>query len=949
MRNLFSVFLLFATASLAAQAPGAALRGQVSDPSGAFIPGAIITATAGDGSVKTATTDGLGRFEIRELPPGRYTVRALATGFGIREQNLELRAGAPVSVNFSLPIEVDRQEVTVSDSAAQVDVDPASNAGAVVLENGDLEALSDNPEDLAEDLQALAGPGAGPNGGEIYVDGFSGGRIPSKQSIREIRVNQNPFSAEYDRLGFGRIEIFTKPGADKLRGEAFFSFGDARFNSRNPFAADKPPYQRKFFGANLGGPLGKKASFFVDFDRRDVEETAVVNALTLDESLNPVNFSTAILNPTLRTEISPRVDFQLSPNHTLTARYEWEKTSRENEGIGVFSLPSRAYDSRNVEHMVQLTETAVLSARAVNETRFRFFRDNVDELGRNREPTVQVLEAFTSGGAQIGEAYTHEDRYELANTTSVTAGSHFVKFGARLRGEWVSDFSSQNFNGTYTFTSLDAYRTTLLGLEQGLTLPEIRARGGGPSQFTIIGGDPLASVRQLDVGLWAQDDWRLRPNFTLSAGLRYEGQSNINDHFDIAPRVGFAWGIGSRSGGRSPQTVVRGGFGMFYDRFDEELVLQATRLNGVTQQQFVVPFPDFFPQAPDLAALSANRLPQAVREIDSGLRTPYIVQSAIGVERQLPKGLTLAVTYANSRGVHMLRSRNVNAPLPGTGVRPFGDIGNLYLYESSGQFKQNQLITNFRGRLRNVSFFGFYALNDASGNTDGPGTFPSNQYDLSTEWGQTAYNVRHRFLVGGSLSAPGGLRLSPFVMAASGQPFNIVVGRDLNGDAQFTDRPALATDLARASVVRTAWGALDTDPLPGQVLVPRNYGEGPGRFTVNLRLSKTIGLGERVSQRSRGGGPSGPGGGGLMLGRRRGGSGMRGGGEDSGHRYTLTFLVQARNLLNNVNPAPPVGNLSSPLFGQSNALAGGFGGRGGGGGGSASANRRIDFQLRFSF
>jgi hypothetical protein len=456
----------------------------------------------------------------------------------------------------------------------------------------------------------------------------------------------------------------------------------------------------------------------------------------------------------------------------------------------------------------------------------------------------------------------------------------------------------------------------------------------------------------------------LRPNFSVSAGLRYETQNNLGDHADIAPRVGFAWGIG-KGKSRHPLTVLRAGAGIFYDRFSENLTLQARRLNGVTQQQFLISFPDFYPDVPPLETLAGNEMPQAIRKVDSNLRAPYVVQTAIGLERQLPKNITIAITYAKSHGVHTLRSRNINAPLAGTydpllpnsGVRPYGDVGDIYLYESTGLFNQNQLITNFNARVsRKLTLFGFYMLNQAKSSTDGAGSFPANQYDLSAEYGSAAFDVRHRVFMGGSIEVPLGFRFSPVVVANSGQPFNIVVGRDLNGDSLFNDRPAFATDLTRPSVVRTSYGVFDTDPMAGQTIIPRNYGRGPAEFTLNVRLSKTFSFGGTAEARQtagfpppggpgggRGGSPPGGPGGGLGHGGL-GGSGpppglFRGSGNK---RYSLEFSVMARNLLNTVNLAPPIGNLSSLLFGTSNALAGGFFA-------TATANRRIEFQMMFRF
>src|SRR5579859_5371123 len=303
-----------------AQIGTGALRGQVTDPSGALVPGASVTAKGPGGKVKVATTNQQGVYTINGLAPGQYTVRVLAKGFAPFDSKIDLATSASVTLNAALTVSVDQQEVTVTDQL-HVDVDPSNNASQLVLKGTDLDVLSDNPDDLQSDLQALAGPSVGPNGGQIYIDGFTGGRLPPKESIREIRINQNPFSAEYDKLGYGRIEIFTKPGTDKFRGTAFFNFGDDIFNSRNPFAATKAPYQQRYWGGNLSGPISKKASFFIDFDRRSIDDNATVSAYTLDPNLNPAPFSETVLTPNVRTTVSPRMDYQLSPSNTLVLRY----------------------------------------------------------------------------------------------------------------------------------------------------------------------------------------------------------------------------------------------------------------------------------------------------------------------------------------------------------------------------------------------------------------------------------------------------------------------------------------------------------------------------------------------------------------------------------------------------------------------------------------------------
>jgi len=699
---------------------------------------------------------------------------------------------------------------------------------------------------------------------------------------------------------------------------------------------------------NVGGAITSRSSFFLEAERRDIGETSVINALVLDPSFNVIPFRDAVLSPSTNTEASVRLDHQLNANNTLVGRYEWEQTNQNNSGLDTFSLPSRAVNSENRDQVLQVTETSVLNPNAIHELRFQYRRGTNITHSASSEPAVQVMEAFSAGGFAAGLSSFSQNRSELTEMLSLSRNRHMLKLGGRVRGLTQSDRSTQNYNGMFTFTSLDAYRTTELGLRDGLTPGQIRALGGGASQFSMISGDPLARVGQVDAGVFLQDDWHILPQLTLTAGLRYEVQNNIEDRRNFAPRVGFAWAPGGR-GRQQPGTVVRGGFGMFYDRAGANLTLEASRLDGVHQQQYLIPDPDFYPNIPPVASLSGNLRQEAIRAMDKNLRAPYTAQTALTIERQLPKNTTLSLTYTNLRGVHVLRSRNINAPLPGTynplvpdsGSPPYGG-SNLFFYESTGTFRQNQFIVNINARVSpRLSLFGYYVWSKANGDTDGAGSFPANQYDLRNEYGRAGFDVRHRAFVGGSIAAPYGISLSPFIVASSGGPFNITSGRDLNGDSLFNDRPTWATDLSRPGVVRTSYGILDTEPMPGQTIIPRNIGNSPGRFMVNLRLSKSFGFGERSSSPGQAAdqAPHGP----PMAGAHGGHGGHGGYGGPSGSRSYLTFSVSARNLFNTVNLAPAVGNLNSPLFGTSVALAG-YGHHG-----SASANRTLELQVRFSF
>ena len=258
------IFCLLISSFLWAQNPTGSLKGKVADPSGALIPGAKITAASASGKNSNATTDSQGTYEIKGLAPGNYTVTASATGFNTdTEQNVAVAPGKAQQFDFALSVAAQEEQVQVEAEGATIGVSPDQNASSIIIKGKDLEALSDDPDELQSELQALAGPSAGPNGGQIYIDGFTGGQIPPKSSIREIRINQNPFSAEYDTLGYGRIEIFTKPGTTKFHGQAFADGNDSAFNSIwSPVPIAQPPYHSELFDGSLSGPLPKAPHFF---------------------------------------------------------------------------------------------------------------------------------------------------------------------------------------------------------------------------------------------------------------------------------------------------------------------------------------------------------------------------------------------------------------------------------------------------------------------------------------------------------------------------------------------------------------------------------------------------------------------------------------------------------------------------------------------------------------
>jgi hypothetical protein len=942
----------------AAQNGSGRLKGRVTDELGAVIPGASIRLVSPDKSEKVTSTGESGEYEFNPVNAGNYSLQISARGFAAYAAEVEVMAGHGAVADVRLTVELEKQQDVVVTGGEQMGTDPERNAGALVIRGGAVEALPDDPDEMAEVLRTLAGPSAGPGGAQIYVDGFTAdGRLPAKSSIKEVVINQNPFTAEFERLGFGRIQITTRPGGRQYHGQGMFHFNDETLNTRNALGpAERTPFQLRYFTGVLSGPLDKRSSFFLNAQRRQIDDNAFIAATVLDPSLRVVQLNQGLDLTRRETYFGARADYQFNPNHILQGQYAYTPSKVLGSGVGDFNLASRALDVFDRSHTLRLTETDILRVNVVNETRFQYMSQRRRQLGLSSDPTLRVLDAFTGGGAAAGFTSLRTNLWEAHNYTTVSLGAHTLRFGGRFRQFNQEDVSPSNFNGTYIFAgglapaldaqdnlitgapvmvtidSIERYRRTLALTQRGLSPAQVRALGGGASQFSIAGGDPEASVGQRDVGLFVQEDWRLRPNFTLALGLRYEAQSNISSNLSFAPRVSFAWSPTLGKGGQ-PTTVVRGGFGVFYDRIPPQLALQARRFNGVTQQQYIVTDPavlDLFPAVPSVATLGAFAQPQTTRRVADDITSPYTSQAAISVERQLPRRNVLTATYIYARALHLLRSRNVNAPLA-SGLRPRPELGNVFAFESSGVFKQHQLIVNLNSRMSpKLELFATYALNKADSDTDGVASFPADPYDLRGEYGRSALDVRHRLNVGASYDTVWGLNLNGLFLARSGQPFNIFIGRDINNDLAFAERPAFATDLGEPGVVVSRFGAFDPTPSAGQTLVPRNYGTGPTFYGVNFAVSKTFSFGGKDAPAA-------------SAAPARAGSAPAAQQRAPEKPYKLTFSVRSYNLFNRNNLGLPVGNLSSSLFGESNTTASEFATN------SATSNRRVWLHVNFAF
>jgi len=995
----------------AALAATGTLHGHIADPTGALIPGATINITDAVGTaVKSVVADAAGGYMVNGLAPGSYLVTTNVDGFApFTSKPIPLAAGQVKRVDIAMAIEAEQQSVVVTDESPAINVETGGNASAIVLKGKDLDALSDDPDELSDELTALAGPSAGPNGGQIYIDGFSGGQLPPKSAIREIRINQNPFSAEFDRLGYGRIEILTKPGTDKLHGQMFIQGNDKQFNTGNPFTKTIPSYYSYQFNGTVSGAMTKKSSFFVSAEQRNTENVnawSIPNAVMLENPLLPYdsvtnpyldtpNYGVSLLNQRIRDNASARIDWQLGAKNTFTVRYGfWSESEHGNLNQGALAIAATpdmnpSTHESNTDHTVQISDAIILNDHAVNESRFQYERQNENHYPDSTNRTISVQGDFTAGGYAGQESRDHTTRFEFQNLTTLSHGGHAIKFGTRIRDSRDANLTDSNFNGGFTFGSYEAYLKMANGLAAGTPFNQLVTQGYGPATATYATGGESTLANVFDMALFAQDDWKFNPRLTISGGLRWESQNHVSDHNDWAPRVSLAYALDGGTKDKKTKTVLRAGYGLFYDRFGSNNLLTINRSN--IQHQIVLNDPNCSSAATSLDTIdmttcvstggSSTASVPVKYEVDAHYHSPYTGQAGASLERQLLPGTSVTVTYLHSFGVHQMNTRNANQAQGGTPQDSTG--GYLYEFYPEAVFKQDQVIVSVNGKLsKTLNVMGSYTL--ARANTNGAGGSASNAYDLNQDYGRAGFVSRNMLFLMANYAGPWGIRFNPFVIAQSGRPFNITLPTDTENNL-FNQRPGLAPSSACGSnleFVPTSFGCLDTTPTPGEQLLPINLGSGPAAVAVNLRISRSIGLGPKLTSATSqadggppgggpppgggggpGGGRGGPGGGGpggglgpggLGGGGGRGGPGGMFGSTSTGHKYSLNFSVQALNLFNDINYGTPNGTVTGTLdsstnlvvpgsqFGKSTSLAGGIFSTG-------SAARRVFAQVIFSF
>ena len=808
------------TAALAQTIGDATLTITVVDPSGAVIPGATVTVTGADDATKVAgarvvKSSEQGIVTLDRLVPGRYTIRGEFASFEPRQlEQVRVRRGENKHV-LVLNIKKLEDSVTVSRDAQAAAADPRGGSFSTTLTREEIAALSDDPDEMAQQLQDMAGGTA-----VLKVDSFVGARLPPKAQIKSIHIVRDTFAAENHSAEFDEIDIITRPGIGPIRGSFSSRVRDGSMSGRSPFTPTKGPERIQNYEANVSGSLVRnKSSFSLSIDRRHAFDTPIINAeLPGGRRSEVVN----VRRPNNNWSIYGRLDYAITKDQLLRVAYEEDDTSRRNLGIGGYDLPERAYAAETQDRELRLQEVGPIGRRLFTNTRLAINWVDSRSRSESEATTIRVNDTFTSGGAQVAGG-RHPRNIEFASDIDYVRGIHTVRTGALLEGGWFRSDDSTNYLGTFVFTTSDAFAE------------------GRPATYTRRIGDPLVKYGNLETALYVQDDIRLRKNLTLSPGLRYELQTHLDDRASIGPRFGLTW-----APFKSGKTTLRTSWGIFYNWLNASTYEQTLRVDGFRQRELNIVNPDY-PDPGSSGPISAiNRY-----VLGETVEMPRTYRVSAGIDQTITPKIRVSIAYTSARASRLFRGDNLNAPQDG--VRPDPTFANVVAVASDARSRSQQLATtlnvNLAGGTRgaNRPLWNWrrstvrlsYWLGENSNQSTGPfSVSPSGS--LATEWGPGPEDRRHRMSASITTQALRNLNANLSLNANTGPPYTITTGFDENGDSIFNDRP---TGVGRNSVRVPAQRALSAHVSYSLwVGAPRSDDEGesqPGRYRIALSVNAT--------------------------------------------------------------------------------------------------------------
>jgi hypothetical protein len=841
----FLAFVMFPVLLLAEGSGN--ITGKVEEPGGGRLGGVKVTLINQETNARQeAVTAEDGTFNITDVTPGTYLLQIEASGFEPYKTNIEVGTEKLNALKIKLKLRTVEEEITVRPDAVDDRLSPQTNTDSMKIDETFFNGLPLEVDYLQPFIDTFTSPAAqGSEGTSIVVDGVDGGELDMPTTaIRTVKINRNPYSAEFQHPGSARAEITTKHGHKKrYEGNIAFYARNSIFDARNAFADTNPNLNRRFVEGSFGGSLpGHNGSFFLAGQRLMNDQSAVVNSLDTVALTGPLNIN--VPTPERRDHLFARAQWSLTEMQSLSLNYTFSDQSTRNKGVGALTLPEQGFGMARHTHRVQLIDSLALSPQLRNEA-ILVFKNQEDRTGSPANGQEILVSGVFIGGPSQSFDGKERRAFDFQDVATYFRGKHSFLFGATVRNDWWNVFDATHFGGTFEFSSLDQYTNV------------VHNHVGTPDLFQINQGDPRVSFLAQQTSGFAQDTMKVWPNLSVTFGLRYDWQNTLDDRKDFAPRVALAY-----TPGKQQRTVLRAGAGIFYDNLPRIATEQALLFDGVRVRQIDVSKPSY--PEPFLGGQAISP-PPSVTRVASDAQSPYLIQTSAGVEEEIWRGTWLSLEYSFLHGVHLLRLVDVNAPLPGTGLRPNTNFSNIENFQSTAFLRGHALTMTFRGGWgKRFKGYGQYVFskytNDVSSPAAGEFLFPADNYDLRPEIGPADFDRRHRANFAGTVQLPVGFRVGSILSAASGAPFNIVTGSDPYGDT--VSRPAGVT---------------------------RNTGRGPGVMQLDVRLTKVFRL-ERASD-----------------------------GKHRHSRRSMEFSVDAFNAINHTNVTSIIGVVSSPLFGQAAA------------------------------
>jgi hypothetical protein len=861
-----------------AQAARGRLIITVVDTSGAVIPDATVTVVGIDDATKAAViapvkSSEKGVATLEALAAGRYSISATFPGFEVGLlKDVRVRGGDNKHL-VVLPIRKMETEVTVGRDAQAVAADPRARFGTA-LTREQIEALSDDPDEMAQQLQDLAGPNA-----VLRIDSFEGGRLPPKSQIKSIHITRDAFAAENHFAGGLFIDIITQPGVGSLRGGGRIGLRDGSMSARSPLTTTKGPERMQNYGFNVGGSLLKEKSSF-SLSVNGGTSFTTPNRFVYIPGVGTRSEPLDIRQPSDEVGFFGLVDYAITKDQTLRVSVNRRTSSQENQGIGGNDEIERAYSTDNTFTFLRIQEAGPLGRRFFTNTRLQIGRTGSSSSSSIQAPTFRVTDARTTGGAQV-RGGRHATTFNLQSDLDYVRGIQSLRTGISLDGGNYRSDDETNYLGTYLFESPAAFEL------------------GRPTSYTRRIGDPDIRYRNIQAGLYVQDDIRVRKSLTFSPGIRYEAQTHLSDYNNFGPRFGVTW-----APFKNGKTSLRASWGIFYDWLNAGTYEQTLRVDGFRQRELNIANPSF-PDPGNVGNISATNQYLLSDDLPMVRNT----RLSAGIDQTVSPRVRVGATYSHTRGSGLLRGENLNAPV--NGVRPDPAFVNIVEVVSDAASRQHVLSgfasislsapspqgTGPRWNWKRTSFNVNYSTGKMENNTDGPFSLPASG-SPEGEWGQTGGEIRrHRLNLGINTSALRNLSANLNLNAATGSPYNITTGRDDNGDLVYNDRP---TGVGR----NTQWT--------------------PGQWTVNGFFFYTLAIGKRTVQNP----------GGITGISIRNGEATVTTGGPAPPRYRLGIQASVQNLTNHVNYTGYSGTMTSPFFLQPQNVLN---------------TRKVDISLNFSF